>query len=246
MTYGRMARTSKKTKKSTSPIKSRSLKKWLVTWIGRAMLAGLAAILGLIVVYTVVNPPITMTILSEAHRLGKVDRQWTAIEDISPVVARTIVAAEDANFCQHWGFDMRAIRSALDDGANRGASTLSQQVAKNVFLWQDRSWARKALEALITPMMELVWSKRRIIEVYLNVAEFDEGVFGVNAAAFRYFRVAPDQITPQQAAYLATVLPDPKGRNAAKPGPFMRKRAAQLVDGAETIRRDGRAACFED
>ena len=219
--------------------------RWLKKWVGRGLLAGFAALLALVVLYTVINPPTTMTILSERHRLGRVDRQWTPIEDISPVVARTIVAAEDANFCQHWGFDMRAIRSALDDGANRGASTLSQQVVKNVFLWQDRSWARKALEALITPMVELVWSKRRIVEVYLNVAEFDEGVFGVNAAAFRYFRVTPDKLTAQQAALLATVLPDPKGRNAAKPGPFMRKRSAQLIDGAETIRRDGRAACFE-
>ncbi len=217
----------------------------LKKWVGRGLLAGFAALLALVVLYTVINPPTTMTILSERHRLGRVDRQWTPIEDINPVVARTIVAAEDANFCQHWGFDMRAIRSALDDGANRGASTLSQQVVKNVFLWQDRSWARKALEALITPMVELVWSKRRIVEVYLNVAEFDEGVFGVNAAAFRYFRVTPDKLTAQQAALLATVLPDPKGRNAAKPGPFMRKRSAQLIDGAETIRRDGRAACFE-
>lgn len=246
MTYDTMARALKKPTKSAPPPPGKSLIGWLLMWVGRAVLVWLAAVFALVVVYTVINPPITMTIFSEGRRLGGVDRQWTALEDMSPVVARSVVAAEDANFCQHWGFDMRAIRSALDNGANRGASTISQQVAKNVFLWQDRSWARKAMEAVITPMIELVWSKRRIIEVYLNVAEFDEGVFGVNAAAFRYFRVGPDEITPQQAALLATVLPDPKGRNAAKPGPFMRKRSAQLVDGAETIRRDGRAACFEE
>jgi monofunctional glycosyltransferase len=240
-----MARSTKKSRKPAPMPPKLRLFRWLKKWVGRGLLAGFAALLALVVLYTVINPPTTMTILSERHRLGRVDRQWTPIEDINPVVARTIVAAEDANFCQHWGFDMRAIRSALDDGANRGASTLSQQVVKNVFLWQDRSWARKALEALITPMVELVWSKRRIVEIYLNVAEFDEGVFGVNAAAFRYFRVTPDKLTAQQAALLATVLPDPKGRNAAKPGPFMRKRSAQLIDGAETIRRDGRAACFE-
>jgi monofunctional glycosyltransferase len=240
-----MARSTKKSRKPAPMPPKLRLFRWLKKWVGRGLLAGFAALLALVVLYTVINPPTTMTILSERHRLGRVDRQWTPIEDINPVVARTIVAAEDATFCQHWGFDMRAIRSALDDGANRGASTLSQQVVKNVFLWQDRSWARKALEALITPMVELVWSKRRIVEVYLNVAEFDEGVFGVNAAAFRYFRVTPDKLTAQQAALLATVLPDPKGRNAAKPGPFMRKRSAQLIDGAETIRRDGRAACFE-
>jgi monofunctional biosynthetic peptidoglycan transglycosylase len=246
MTYDTMARSTKKTKKSSPVNRRKGLLGWLFKWVGRAVLVWLAAVFALVVVYTVINPPITMTIFSEGRRLGGVDRQWTAIDDISPVVARTVVAAEDANFCQHWGFDMRAIRSALDSGANRGASTISQQVAKNVFLWQDRSWTRKAMEAVITPMIELVWSKRRIIEVYLNVAEFDEGVFGVNAAAFRYFRVAPNEITAQQAALLATVLPDPKDRNAAKPGPFMRKRSAQLVDGAATIRRDGRAACFEE
>ncbi len=213
--------------------------------IGRGVTALMAAYFGMVVVYTVINPPTTLTILSEWRRLGAVDRQWADLDEINPVVARAIVAAEDANFCQHWGFDMRAIRDALDDGANRGASTITQQVAKNVFLWQDRSWARKALEALITPMIELVWSKKRIIEVYLNVAEFDEGVFGVNAAAFHYFRVSPEDLTPKQAALLATVLPDPKGRNAARPGPYMRKRSVQLVDGAETIRQDGRSACFE-
>jgi len=161
------------------------------------------------------------------------------------VMARSVVAAEDANFCQHWGFDMKAIRQALDEGAGRGASTISQQVVKNVFLWQGRSWPRKAMEAALTPLVEAVWTKRRILEVYLNVAEFDEGVFGVNAAAFRYFRTTPDRLTAEQAALLAAVLPDPKGRSAAKPSAFVSRRARQIADGARTIARDGRAACFE-
>ena len=216
-----------------------------MAFTGRVLVRVVAAFLALVVLFTLLNPPFTFTILSESARLGGVDRQWTAIEDMASVMPRAVVAAEDANFCTHWGFDMRAIRDALDDGAARGASTISQQVAKNVFLWQGRSWARKALEALITPVIEVVWSKRRILEIYLNVAEFDEGVFGVNAAAFRYFRTTPDKLTPMQAALLATVLPDPKDRNAAKPTAFMRKRASQIVDGAQTIQADGRSSCFE-
>lgn len=218
---------------------------WAWRWATRLALGVMAGYLALIVLYTFVNPPTTLTIWSEARRLGAVDRQWTPIEDIAPVMARSVVAAEDANFCTHWGFDMRAIRQAIDEGSGRGASTLSQQVVKNVFLWQGRSWPRKALEAMLTPVVEAVWTKRRILEVYLNVAEFDEGVFGVDAAAFRYFRTTPGKLTARQAALLAAVLPDPKDRSAAKPSAFVSRRAQAIEDGAATIRNDGRAACFE-
>jgi monofunctional biosynthetic peptidoglycan transglycosylase len=160
-------------------------------------------------------------------------------------MARSVVAAEDANFCLHWGFDMGAIRAAIDEGSNRGASTLSQQVVKNVFLWHGRTYTRKAAEALITPMVELIWSKQRILEVYLNVVEFDEGVFGVKAAGAHYFAVEPDKITAVQAARLSAILPNPKGRDAQNPSAQLRKRSASILDGAETIRRDGRSACFE-
>jgi monofunctional biosynthetic peptidoglycan transglycosylase len=106
-----------------------------------------------------------------------------SVNDISDHLQRAAVAAEDANFCLHWGFDMAAIRDAIDAGAARGGSTISQQTVKNAFLWHGRSWLRKALEAAITPVMEAIWPKRRVLEVYLNVAEFDEGVFGAEAAA---------------------------------------------------------------
>ena len=176
---------------------------------------------------------------------GSVDYQWTPIERISPALARSVVAAEDANFCTHWGFDLTAIRAAIDAGGQRGASTITQQVVKNSFLWHGRNWSRKALEALITPIVELTWSKRRILEVYLNVAEFDAGVFGAEAASRHYFGVGPEALTVQQAAQLAAVLPAPKDRDAGNPGPFVRRRAAQIVDGAATISRDGRASCFD-
>jgi len=205
-----------------------------------------AVLLLVVSVHSVINPRGSLYMSQEARRLGGVDHEWVPIEEIAPVMARSVVAAEDANFCQHWGFDMVAIRAALEEGSGRGASTLSQQVVKNVYLWHGRSWARKALEAAITPLVELIWSKRRIVEIYLNVAEFDEGVFGVDAAAYHYFGVSPADLSAVQAARLAMVLPNPKGRSASRPTANQRKRSAQILDGAATIRRDGRSACFED
>ncbi|MEO1238908.1 MAG: monofunctional biosynthetic peptidoglycan transglycosylase [Pseudomonadota bacterium] len=210
---------------------------------GVISLAVLAVLL--IAVFSVVAPPTTPYIMSEAQRLGGVERTWVAIEDVSPTLPKSIVAAEDANFCLHWGFDMAAIRAAIDDGAVRGASTLSQQTVKNVFLWQGRSWPRKALEALLTPVVEAIWSKERIVEVYMNVAEFDEGVFGVEAASIAYFGKGAGRLTDREAALLASVLPDPKGRSARQPSAFVERRARSIADGAATIAADGRAACFQ-
>jgi monofunctional glycosyltransferase len=198
-----------------------------------------------IVLLSFVTPPRGIYMRQEAARLGGVAQDWVPFDQIAPVMARSVVAAEDANFCLHWGFDMVEIRRAIDAGSNRGASTLTQQVVKNVFLWHGRSYTRKALEAAMTPVVETLWSKDRILEVYLNVAEFDEGVFGVAAAAAHYFKTTPDKLTAQQAARLAMVLPSPKTRNAARPTEAQRRRTAQIMDGAETILRDGRAACFQ-
>jgi len=195
--------------------------------------------------YSVVNPPTTPYIISESRRLDGVDRTWVSIEEVSGYMPRSVVAAEDANFCNHWGFDIRAIRAALNEGSGRGASTISQQVVKNVYLWQGHSWTRKALEALLTPLVEAIWSKQRILEVYLNVAEFDEGVFGIEAASRHYFGVGPEELNATQAARLAAILPDPKGRSASKPSTLVRKRTKAIISGAATIRADGRSACFE-
>ncbi len=212
----------------------------------RATTIVIVAVMALVAVFSVVNPPITYTIWSETRRLGAVDREWVPIEDMAPVMARAVVAAEDANFCRHWGFDVAAIRAAMQGGGARGGSTITQQVVKNVFLWQGRSWIRKAFEAAITPAVEALWSKRRIIEVYLNVAEMDQGVFGVEAAARRYFGVGPEALNARQASLLAAVLPSPKTRSAVNPGPRLRKRADSIRDGAATILADGRSGCFED
>lgn len=211
----------------------------------RAVSAVFILVVFLVVLGALINPPTTAYMFSESRRLGGVQQTWVSIDRIAPVMARSAVAAEDANFCQHWGFDVVAIRKAIAEGSNRGASTISQQTVKNVYLWHGRTWVRKAMEALITPVMEAIWSKRRIVEVYLNVAEFDEGVFGVEAAARHYFGVGAADLSATQAARLAAILPSPKKRSAAQPTDYVRKRARQVRDGAATIRNDGRAACFE-
>jgi monofunctional glycosyltransferase len=214
-------------------------------WIKRG-LAGIGVFYAvLIILFSFLPPPINLYQTSEAWRLGGISKDWVGWEDIAPVMGRSVVAAEDANFCNHWGFDMAAIRAAMGEGGNRGASTLSQQVAKNVFLWQGRSYLRKAMEAVLTPAIELVWSKQRILEVYLNVAEFDEGVFGVQAAAQHYFGVDARDLSALQAARLAAVLPGPKDRSASKPTAFVKKRTGSIMSGAETIAADGRSNCFD-
>ncbi len=182
---------------------------------------------------------------AESTRIGeKVDYHWTPIEEISPYLLRAAVAAEDANFCRHWGFDMQAIRSAIVAGSVRGGSTITQQTVKNTYLWHGRSWIRKALEAVLTPILELTWPKERILEVYLNIAEFDEGVFGAEAASQHYFGISPAELSPRQAAYLAAILPSPKTRSASRPSAFIKKRAIQIQDGAATIAKDERSQCF--
>lgn len=252
-----MARVAKKKpapkKKSTSK-KKRSVadritasRLFVRRWFWRVTLLICAAVLLWVSIYVWVNPTKTPYMRSEELRIGgKVDAQWVSFSEIAPVMARSVVAAEDANYCNHWGFDMTAIRAAVDSGGARGASTLSQQVVKNVFLWHGRSYVRKALEAGLTPLVELIWTKQRILEVYLNIAEFDEGVFGVEAAARHYFGVGPEKLSATQAARLAAILPSPKKQSASRPSNYVRKRTRQIIDGAATIRRDGRAACFED
>ena len=220
--------------------------RWLLRWGLRLSLVVALVAVCVVAAHRVLNPPRTLYMRQEASRLGRIEQDWVPLSEVAPVMAAAAVAAEDANFCTHWGFDMAAIRSAIAEGAGRGASTISQQVVKNVYLWPARSWLRKAIEALITPLVEALWPKRRILEVYLNVAEFDEGVFGIEAAAQHYFKVLARDLTAIQAARLAMVLPAPKRRSASRPDAVQRARAAAILDGAATIRRDGRAACFED
>ena len=216
----------------------------LLRGIGLGLLALGAAMLAWIALYRFVDPPGGVYMWSESRRLGEVTREWVDFDAIAPVMALSVVAAEDVNFCRHWGFDIEAIREAMAEGGARGASTITQQVVKNVFLWHGRTMLRKALEAVMTPLVELLWPKQRILEVYLNVAEFDEGVFGVQAAARRYFGREAAALTAEQAGLLAAMLPAPQSRDAARPDSFTRRRASAIADGAATIARDDRGSCF--
>ena len=221
------------------------LLRWLMRWALRAGLAVSLFAVAAVALGAFINPPVTFYMAMERARLGSIQHEWVAFEDIAPVMARSAVAAEDANFCQHGGFDVAQIRAALQEGSGRGASTISQQVVKNVYLWPERTWLRKGLEALLTPVLEAFWSKRRILEVYLNVAEFDEGIFGVGAASKAAFGQEPGGLSARQAAQLAAVLPSPKTRSAKAPSKRMVARAKRIMDGAATIAGDDRSVCFE-
>lgn len=156
---------------------------------------------------------------------------WVAMDDIAPWMPLAVIASEDQKFPEHWGFDVQAIQRALDndEGRMRGASTLSQQTAKNMFLWDGRSWIRKGLEAGLTVGIETVWTKRRILTVYLNVAEFGKGVFGVEEASQRYFHKPANRLTMSEAALLAAVLPNPIRFRADAPSAYIRQRQQWIL-----------------
>lgn len=159
---------------------------------------------------------------------------WVSMDEISPWMGLAVIAAEDQTFPDHWGFDVAAIEKALshnerNENRIRGASTLSQQTVKNLFLWDGRSWLRKGLEAGLTVGVETVWSKKRILTVYLNIAEFGDGVFGVEAAAQRYFGKPASRLTQSEAALLAAVLPNPLRFKVAAPSGYVRSRQAWIL-----------------
>lgn len=231
-------------KRTAKPSRLRRAAQWLQRWLARGVAILVLVTVVWVLAYAVLPVPTTAYIIGEGRRLGGVERDWVPIEEISVNLQRAVVAAEDANFCLHWGFDMAAIRDAISDGAQRGGSTISQQTVKNAFLWHGRTWVRKALEAAITPLMELVWPKARVLEVYLNIVEFGEGVFGAEAAAQHHFGVSAADLTLRQASLLAAVLPNPQERVASAPSAFVDQRARSIAAGAETIAADGRDGCF--
>ncbi len=187
-------------------------------------LAGLLlSVVAVLVVFRFANPPTTAFIV--AHQLEysgeNVRQKWVRLSDISPWMPLAVVASEDQRFPEHWGVDVNAIKTAVADFRRgdglRGASTITQQTAKNLFLWNGRSFARKALEAGLAVALEVAWPKRRIMEVYLNVAEFGRGIYGVEAASQAYFGTSARHLTSGQAARLAAVLPNPKVFDAGNP-----------------------------
>ena len=200
-----------------------------------------------VLLFAVVPPTPTILMLQQAAKGQGLDYRWRGLNDISPNLVNAAIAAEDARFCSHHGFDMEAIQKALDHNAEggrmRGGSTISQQTAKNVFLWPSRDWLRKGLEAGYTVLIETVWSKRRIMEVYLNVVEWAPGVYGAQAASRHWFGKDADELTAREAARLAAILPAPRRYKAASPGPYVRRRASRIQAAMGTVRGDGLNAC---
>ena len=223
----------------------RFAKRWRRRVLKLVLILALAPVLW-VGVYRWIDPPTTYLIVAEWSRLGEVAREWRDLDEMSPHLPRAAMAGEDARFCDHWGFDVEEIRNALaDKDRRRGASTITQQVAKNVFLWPDASWLRKGMEAGFTILIEALWPKRRIIEVYLNVAETGIGTFGAEAGAARYFGENARDLTLREASLIVAALPNPKVRDPKRPSAFMNRRAAAIADGAETLRRSGGADCLD-
>ncbi len=215
-----------------------------IKWSVRFVLFFFSLIFIILLLTKWINPPITTVILSESISLDqKVNQEWRTIDKIGKNVILTVLASEDSNFCTHYGFDFNEIFRAKEKGFSRGASTISQQVSKNLILWRERSWLRKGLEALITIMIETLWSKKRILEIYLNIAETGNGYFGIQAISNSLFKKNSYDLTLKEASYIAVTLPNPKKRNAKKLSINLKKRAESVRNGANTLRLDGRASC---
>ena len=193
--------------------------------------AWFSVVLLLIVVYRFVNPPYSNLMVLERIGGTRITQKWVPLEAISPNLHRAVIMSEDGRFCRHWGIDFAEVLSAIrraSGGTPRGASTITMQVSKNLFLWPSKSYVRKAIEVPVTFAIELVWPKRRILEVYLNIAEWDRGVFGAEAAARAHFKRSAKHLTARQAALLAVALPNPITRDASNPGRWTSRRATRI------------------
>ncbi len=201
-----------------------------------------------VLAYRYLPVPITWPMARDALAGRHVEKHWVPLTEIATVMPRAVIGAEDANFCSHSGFDGDAIEAALvgnsRGGKLRGGSTISQQTAKNAFLWPERSWLRKGFEAWFTVLIELVWGKPRIMEVYLNIAELGPGIYGVDAAADHYFGTTAEKLTRAQAARLAAILPQPIKRDAAHPGKQTRRYARRIEKRVRVVKDEGIDFCL--
>jgi monofunctional biosynthetic peptidoglycan transglycosylase len=225
----------------------RSLFRRLIGWFFKAIGAFIVLSVFMVVLYRFVPPPVTLTMLGDAVSGHGITKSWMPLSRIDPDMARAAIAGEDGNFCTHHGFDFAALAKAYARNARggriRGGSTISQQTAKNVFLIQGGGYARKAVEAYFTVLIETIWGKRRIMEVYLNSIEWGPGVYGAEAAARKNFGRSAESLSPAQAARLAAILPSPLKWRAAKPGPYVKRRSGRIKAAAGAVRRTGMAGC---
>ena len=228
-----------------APKPRRNLFLRILKWLGLALLIFILFSSLWVILYRFVAPPLTFTQLFDGNGAT---RQWMSIDRIDRNMVRAVIAAEDSKFCSHHGFDTDAIAAAMRRNAAggsviRGGSTISQQTAKNAFLWQGGGYFRKGLEAWFTVLIETTWPKRRIMEVYLNLAETGIGTYGVNAGAQRYFGHDASRLTPEEASRLAAVLPLPKRREAIDPAGFTRRYGNIILRRMAQVARDGLDRC---
>jgi monofunctional biosynthetic peptidoglycan transglycosylase len=222
----------------------------VIGWLLRAFFLFILLSLLWVLLYRFVPPPITFTMIGDVLSGRSVEKEWMPLDEIDRDMARAAIAAEDSKFCAHRGFDQDAIaaamrRNAEGRGVIRGGSTISQQTAKNTFLWQGGGYFRKGLEAWFTLLIENLWSKQRIMEIYLNIAETGIGTYGVNAGARRYFNKDASNLTRQEAARIAAVLPQPKKREATTPSGFTRRYGNSVSRRIGVVARDGLDACLQ-
>jgi monofunctional glycosyltransferase len=216
--------------------KSGNVRSWLRSISAFMWKIAAAAVVASIVVVLLLRwfaPPTSAFMLQQRVAGVDVRYRWVPLDRISPYAALAVISSEDQKFFDHWGFDLEAIADAIQENRSRsrprGASTISQQVAKNLFLWPGRSYLRKGIESYLTLLVELLWPKERILEVYLNVAELGRGVFGVESAARRFFGKPAARLNMRQAATLAAVLPSPKHLQADRPSEYVRHRTWQII-----------------
>ncbi|WP_374388788.1 monofunctional biosynthetic peptidoglycan transglycosylase [Sandaracinobacter sp.] len=200
-----------------------------------------------VVAYRWVNPPTTSLMIRDHLNDVRIYREWVGLGEMSRHIPRAVIAAEDSRFCEHRGFDVEAIEKAMERNKQgkklRGGSTISQQTAKNAFLWSGRTWIRKGLEAWFTVLIEFIWGKPRIMEVYLNIAEFGRGVYGVQAASIHYFNKPASKLSRVEAARLAAILPQPIKRDAASPGRYTKRYANRIAGRTRVVANEGLDAC---
>ena len=218
--------------------------KWFATFLVKLILGFVALSLFFVVLYKFMPVPVTATMLMDENGITK---DWEPLSDIDRNLVRAAIAAEDGKFCSHNGFDQEAIENAIrrnrEGGRIRGGSTISQQTAKNVFLWQGGGYARKAAEAWFTLLIEQIWGKRRIMEVYLNVAETGLGTYGMEAGAQRYFGKSAASLTPLEAARMAAALPQPKQRAVRNPSGWLARHGNTISARIGSVARDGLDSC---
>ena len=235
---GRGYRSSRQRKSKSSPGILMRLGRWLL--VGGLLLIGLSWLM--VLPFRWIDPPTTAFMLQEDPDRKPVLFEWSAWKDMGNAPPIAAVAAEDQKFASHFGFDVKSIRESVEDfnsGASlRGASTITQQVAKNLYLWPGRSFWRKGIEAHFTVLIEATWSKKRILEIYLNIAEFGPGIYGVGAASEIYFGKLPIELSDDEAALLAAVLPNPKLLRVDQPTPYVRKRQKWIIKQMQRLRRE--------